>query len=78
MREFTNSTFDGECKCCNKTNISDTIQLLTDNNLVWDNDFNNIRYELAHLLIAIDRYVSRAGKQAIKLELDNLINKLGQ
>jgi len=76
MREFTNPTFDGPCVCCNKINNTETIMLLNDNNLVWDKDFDSIRTELADLLTAIDRYVSRTGKQAIKKELDNLANKL--
>jgi hypothetical protein len=76
VREFTNLYFDGSCACCNKINNAETITLLNDNNLVWDKDFDSIRTELADLLTAIDRYVSRAGKQAIKKELDNLTNKL--
>ena len=73
MREFTNPTYDGPCVCCQK---NDTVKLLNDNNLVWDKDFDSIRTELADLLTAIDYYISRAGKQAIRKELDNLNNKL--
>lgn len=76
MREFTNPTYDGECVCCKKISNTEIITLLADNNLVWDKDFDNIRTELADLLTAIDKYVSRVGKQAIKKELDNLTNKL--
>lgn len=77
MREFWDAYYDGKkCACCHKTSTTDVVQLLVDNNLVWDADFDNIRLELADLLRAIDRYVSRTGKDAIKPELDNLTKKL--
>lgn len=75
MREFPG--YDGpKCVCCNSVTNKDSIKLLLDDNLVWDTDFDNIRHELANLLMSIDRYVSRSGKQAIKPELDKLNRKL--
>lgn len=75
MKEFPG--YDGpECVCCNSVTNKDSIKLLLDDNLVWDTDFDNIRHELANLLMSIDRYVSRSGKQAIKPELDKFNRKL--
>jgi hypothetical protein len=77
VREFTNPTYDGpKCACCNKVDTSKASTLLTDDNLVWSKDFDHIRKELAELLQAIDKYVSRQGKAAIQPELEKLTQKL--
>jgi len=54
MREFTNPTYDGKkCACCKPT-IDNAANLLLDDNLVWDADFEAIREDLGQLLISID------------------------
>mgnify|MGYP000420339113 CR=1 FL=1 len=76
MREFWNPYYEGkQCVCC-KHNIEHIVTLLTDKNLVWDNDFDQVRQPLANLFQAIDYYVSKAGKAAIQPELDKLIAAL--
>jgi len=76
VREFWNATYEGkQCVCC-KPSIEATIELLKDKNLVWDNDFDEVPEPLANLLQAIDYYVSKAGKSAIRSELDALLDAL--
>lgn len=77
MRDFTNPTYDGACVCCNRQpKLRKAIEILNDDNLVWDQDFNQIRSDLAALLEYIDKYVSRSGKAAIQPALDDLLDKI--
>jgi len=77
MREFTNPTFDGACVCCNKQpKLTEALTVLRNDNLVWDQDFENIRSDLAHLLEYINKYVSKSGKAAIQPALDDLLDKI--
>lgn len=77
MREFTNPTYDGACVCCNKQpKLTEALTVLRNDNLVWDQDFENIRSDLAHLLEYINKYVSKSGKAAIQPALDDLLDKI--
>jgi hypothetical protein len=77
MREFTNPTFDGACVCCNKQpKLTEALIVLRNDNLVWDQDFEKIRSDLAHLLEYINKYVSKSGKAAIQPALDDLLDKI--
>jgi hypothetical protein len=77
MREFTNPTFDGACVCCNKQpKLTEALTVLRNDNLVWDQDFENIRSDLAYLLEYINKYVSKSGKAAIQPALDDLLDKI--
>jgi hypothetical protein len=76
MREFTNPTYDGKkCVCCKPT-IDNAANLLLDDNLVWDADFEAIRQDLGQLLIIIDRYTSTGAKRMLEPSLQNLVHKL--
>jgi hypothetical protein len=76
MREFTNPTYDGKkCACCKPT-IDNAANLLLDDNLVWDADFEAIREDLGQLLISIDRYLSVGAKKMLEPTLQNLVQKL--
>jgi hypothetical protein len=77
MREFNNPTYDGACVCCNKQpKLTEALTVLRNNNLVWDQDFENIRSDLADLLEYINKYVSKSGKAAIQPALDDLLDKI--
>lgn len=76
MRKFTNPTYDGKkCVCCKPT-IDNAANLLLDDNLVWDADFEAIREDLGQLLISIDRYLSVGAKKMLEPTLQNLVQKL--
>ncbi len=75
MREFTNPTYDGACKCC-KPRIQDAIKLLADNNLVWSSDFERIRPHLLELLTIVDSKLSKTARNLIQQELDTLVHIL--
>jgi hypothetical protein len=74
VREFPG--YDGkQCVCC-KPDIEQAIELLANDNLVWDTDFERIRQPLAKLLIVADYYLSKTAKAAIQPEWKNLIHAL--
>ena len=50
--------------------------LLLDDNLVWSDDMESIRKDLAHLLISVDRLLSTQTKQLLQPNLDNIVYTL--
>jgi hypothetical protein len=50
--------------------------LLLDDNLVWSDDMNSIRKDLAHLLISIDRLMSNQAKQLLHPNFENIVYTL--
>jgi hypothetical protein len=50
--------------------------LLLDDNLIWSDDMNSIRKDLAHLLISIDRLMSTQAKQLLHPNFENIVYTL--